>query len=208
MKPYYEHAGITIFCGDCCDVLPQLVPADLVLTDPPYGINAARTRNSQQWGWTDFEITGWDAERPTADMIRAVIAAGGLSIIWGGNYFSDMLPVSSKWLIWDKCQKDFSLADAELAWCSWPGAVRRINYPRALALQDGKQHPTQKPVAVMRWCLTFAPDAQTVLDPFAGSGSTLVAAKELGKQAIGIEIEERYCEIAAKRLSQEVLCFE
>jgi DNA modification methylase len=206
MKPYYEHAGITIYHGDCREVLPSLPQVNLVLTDPPYGINAARKRNSQKWGWTDFEVVGWDANRPPIEAIQSAVAAGMYSIIWGGNYFTDGLPPSSKWLIWDKGQTDFSLADVEMAWCSWPGAARRIMYPRANALKDGKQHPTQKPLAVIKWAISQAPDGcETILDPFMGSGTTLRAAKDLGRRAIGIEIEERYCEIAAKRLAQECL---
>lgn len=207
MKPYYEHAGITIYHGDCREILPQLAPADLCLTDPPYGINAARTRNSQQWGWTDFPVTGWDKERATPEQIALTLKAAHVSIIWGGNYWTDCLPLTWRWLIWDKGQTDFSLADAELAWTSLYGAIRRLLLPRAVALREGKQHPTQKPIALMKWCLSFAPDAKTVVDPFCGSGSVLVAAKATGRQAIGIDIEEKYCEIAAKRLSQEVLNF-
>jgi hypothetical protein len=210
VKPYYydERNGIAIFCGDCREILPQLPKVDAVITDPPYGINAARNRESQKWGWTDFAITGWDKERPSPELIRFVASFAPIVGIWGGNYFADILPAKSKWLIWDKCQTEFSLADAELCWTSLNGAVRRINLPRAVALQDGKEHPTQKPIAVMQWCIRqIASDAQTILDPFMGSGSTLVAAKNLGRKAIGIEIEEKYCEIAAKRLAQEVFVF-
>jgi len=209
MTPYYEHAGISIFCGDCREILPQLPKCDLLLTDPPYGINAARDRNSQKWGWRDFGINGWDAERPSDETLKKCMAAARHSIIWGGNYFPALLMPESKWLIWDKGQTDFSLADCEMAFCSWNGAIRRINYSRALALQEAKQHATQKPVPVMNWCIMQAPDAcDTILDPFMGSGTTLRAAKDLGRRAIGIEIEERYCEIAAKRLAQEVFDFQ
>jgi len=206
VRPYYEHAGITIFHGDCREILPTLPKVDLMLTDPPYGINAARTRNSQKWGWSDFDVTGWDIVRAGREAIELSVSCGTNAIVWGGNYFSDYLPASSKWLIWDKGQSGFSLADAELAWCSFGGAVRRILLPRAIALRDGKKHPTQKPIAVIAWAINQAPDpSHTILDPFMGSGTTLVAAKQLGRSAIGIEIEEKYCEIAAKRLSQEVL---
>lgn len=207
MTPYYEHAGITIYHGDCREILPTLPKFDLVLTDPPYGINAARDRRSQKNGWNDYPAGGWDKERPSDGAIVGAVAAGEACILWGGNYFTDLLPVSSKWLIWDKMQSDFSLADAELAWTSLEGAIRRFNYSRAAALQDGKQHATQKPTALMKWCLSFAPDAKTVLDPFLGSGTTLVACKAMGLQATGIEVCEEYCEIAAKRLRQEVFDF-
>ena len=205
MRPYYEADGIVIYHGDCREGLPGLPVEGVVLTDPPYGINAARTRNSQRWGWTDFQVTGWDKVRASGDLVAMAVAHGHRAIVWGGNYFTDVLPPSARWLIWDKGQTDFSLADAELAWCSWPGAIRRRVFSRGAALQDGKQHPTQKPVEIMQWCLTFAEGS--VLDPFMGSGTTLVAAKNLGRRAIGIEIGERYCEIAAKRLAQGVLDF-
>ena len=208
VKPYYEEDGITIYHGDCREVLPTLPRVDLVLTDPPYGINAARTRNSQQWGWTDFEITGWDRQRPSQELIRQVVGGCKNAIVWGGDYFTDTLPPTDKWLIWDKGQTDFSLADVEMAWCSWKGAARRITLPRSIALQDGKQHPTQKPIAVMKWAIQQAHESESILDPFMGSGTTLRAAKDLGRRAIGIEIEERYCEIAAKRLAQGVLQFD
>jgi len=205
MRPYYEADGVTLYHGDCREILPHVEKVGLVCTDPPFGINAARTRNSQRWRWKDFEVTGWDRERADPALVALAVSKGERAIVWGGNYFTDALPPSSKWLIWDKGQTEFSLADAELAWCSWGGAVRRMVYHRAHALRDGKVHPTQKPLAVMKWCLSLAEG--DVLDPFAGSGTTLRAAKDLGRRAIGIEIEERYCEIAAKRLSQRVLDF-
>ena len=204
MKPYYERDGITIFHGDCRDILPTLEPVDLVLTDPPYGISIIKGGGRGINGWNDFsEIGEWDKHAPPQDLIDMVLAKGGHAVVWGGNYFS--LPPSQGWLVWDKGQRNFSLADCELAWTSRDRAARIFDYARAAALQDGKQHPTQKPVALLRWCLEFFPDAQTILDPFMGSGTTLRAAKDLGRKAIGIEIEERYCEIAAKRLAQEVL---
>lgn len=211
MKAYYEQDGITIYHGDCREVLPTLGRVDHVVTDPPYGIDYGNGGGGDaKHGWARAKDAQWDKERPTADLLRAVVAKGEHSIVWGGNYFLDALPFGhkNKWLIWDKCQQDFTLADAELAWCSWGGAIRRLSYHRALALKDGKQHPTQKPVEVMTWCLTQLPNTQdigTVLDPFMGSGTTLVAAKRLGRKAIGIELNERYCEIAAKRLAQGAL---
>ncbi len=174
-----------------------------MVTDPPYGINAARTRNSQKDGWRDYDAPGWDREKPPADLIGEVIAAGRHAIVWGGNYFTDVLPPSSKWLSWDKGQTDFSLADFELAWCSFGGAARRINYPRALAMQDGKEHPTQKSLIVMQWCIEQLPDrANVICDPFMGSGTTGVAAVKLGRRFIGIEIEPKYFDIAVKRIEK------
>jgi len=192
----------TLYLGDCMEVLPTLGKVDAVITDPPYGINAARTRNSAKDGWVDYGCDGWDKERPDRAIFDLMRECSGLQIIWGGNYFTDYLPPSQQWLSWDKGQDGFSLADFELAWSSQDKACRRINYPRALALKDGKQHPTQKPLAVMRWCINQAGKPQTILDPFMGSGTTGVAAIQMGRKFIGIEREPKYFEIACRRIEQ------
>ena len=200
MTPYYEHAGITIYHGDCREVLLLLRPCDLLLTDPPYGIYAC----GGKWGHKDS--LQWD-KAPVTN-IDAVRAFGMNQIIWGGNYYN--LPPSRGWLVWWKRDSVQSAADVELAWTSYDMNARLIDHTIAATRESGERvdHPTQKPERVMRWSLGFAREAQTVIDPFMGSGTTLVAAKLAGKQAIGIEIEERYCEIAAKRLAQEVLPLE
>jgi DNA modification methylase len=205
MTPYYEDAanGITIWCADCRDVLPALPKVDLVLTDPPYGIGAETAGGRGVGGWSKFEVCGWDRDRPSRDTFELIRAAAPVQVIWGGNYFTDYLPPTMRWLIWDKGQRGFSLADCEMAWTNQDKAARVITYSRAEALRDGKEHPTQKPIAVIRWCIEKAGVQGTILDPFMGSGTTLVAAKRLGRHAIGIEIEERYCEIAAERLERE-----
>jgi DNA modification methylase len=216
MKPYYEHAGITIYHGDCREILPTLPRADLVLTDPPYGIGADRNlRANKQHGNAatpsrDYGSGDWDSSVPDAETMRLVVGCGTLAVVWGGNYFG--LPPSAGWLVWDKDNGRNGYADCELAWTNLPQAIRRIRYRWMGMLQEHagrdkeeRYHPTQKPLPVMRWCLSHAPEAVTIIDPFAGSGTTLRAAMDLGRRAIGIEIEERYCEIAAKRLSQEVL---
>ena len=192
----------TLYYGDCLDILPMLPKVDAVITDPPYGINAARTRNSQKDGWVDYGCDGWDMERPGRAVFDLMRAAAPLQIIWGGNYFTDYLPPSQQWLAWDKGQDGFSLADFELAWSSQDKACRRINYARALAMRDGKEHPTQKPIAVMRWCIEQAGRPQRVLDPFMGSGSTGVAALQMGSSFIGVEREPSYFDIACRRIEQ------
>jgi DNA modification methylase len=134
-------------------------------------------------------------------------------IIWGANYFSDLLPLG-RWLVWNKRDEGPSrvLADGELAWHNCEGkSVRVFNWfwvgcYRKGEMNDPVVHPTQKPVSLMRWCIEITTSG-TILDPFMGSGTTLRAAKDLGRKAIGIEIEERYCEVAAKRLEQGVLAF-
>ena len=190
----------TLYLGDCMDILPTLPKVDAVVTDPPYGINAARDRNSQKDGWVDYPCGGWDKERPSKAHFDALLVAGKAAIVWGGNYFTDYLPPTMQWLVWDKGQRNFSLADCEFAWSSQRKAARIFEYPRPLALQDGKEHATQKPVALMAWCLSLIPDAQTILDPFMGSGTTGVACANLGRKFIGIEIEPKYFDIACERI--------
>jgi len=208
-EAYYRDDSVTIYNADCRQVLPFLTRFDLLLTDPPYGIGAANRRDggavcSRASGAKDYgERSVWDTTSPPRWLIDMIQDAAKDSIVWGGNYYS--LPPSMGWLVWDKGQRDFSLADAELAWTSRDKAVRCFNYSRGEAARDGRVHPTQKPLALMRWCLSLVADAATILDPFAGSGTTGVAAKLEGRKATLIEISEEYCEAAAKRLSQGVL---
>lgn len=206
MRPYYEHAGITIYHGDCREILPDILGGfDLLLTDPAYGLNADRDRACPKNGWVDYGLGGWDSEPASDELIDIVRVRATDQVIWGGNYFR--LPPSQGWLVWNKGQRDFSLADGELAWTSKNRALRIFDFSRAAALQDGKKHPTQKPIALMKWCLILFPEAMSVLDPFCGSGTTLIAAKEAHVSAVGIDNNERCREIAAKRLSQEVFDF-
>jgi DNA modification methylase len=188
--------------GDCREVLPLLPRFDLILTDPPYGIGADRTRNTPENGWVDYGCEGWDKERPDRALFDAILADASECIIWGANYFTDYLPPSMCWLVWDKGQTDFSLADCEFAWCSRQGAARRLMLPRSEALQDGKEHPTQKPVRLMAWCLDKFPKARAVADPFMGTGTTGVACAQLGRSFTGIERERKYFDIACERISR------
>lgn len=214
MKPYYEHAGITIYHGDCREILPTLGKFDLLLTDPPYGIGEAAGANKSRSKLArskDYGNATWDDAPPSADTIAACIGAASKSIIFGGNYFH--LPPSSCWLVWDKDNGATDFADCELAWTNLRKAVRRKRYRWQGMLQEPgrarevREHPTQKPLEVISWALGHGMPATTVLDPFMGSGTTLRAAKDAGIKATGIEMEERYCEIAAKRLGQETLVF-
>ena len=200
-----EHIGdCTLYQGDCRDIMPTLGRVDAVVTDPPYGIRAdeAAAKNKGKWGWKDYGETQWDRDRPSQEIFEAILACSKEQVVWGGNYFTDFLPPSMRWLMWDKGQRDFSLADFEMAWTSQQKAARAFDYPRALALKDGKQHPTQKPVALMEWCLGFLPDAKTILDPFMGSGTTLVACAKLGRRGIGIELDPHYFDIACRRVEE------
>ena len=193
-----------LILGDCLEVMPTLGKVDAVVTDPPYGIDYGRAgRFSASHGWGQWrENVSWDSDRPEPAVFDAIQSCSKEQIIWGGNYFADLLPAKMRWLSWDKGQRDFSLADMELAWTSQQKAARVFNYPRVAAVKDGKQHPTQKPVALMQWCLGFLPNAETILDPFMGSGTTLVACAKLGRKGIGIEIDPDYFDIACKRVEE------
>jgi site-specific DNA-methyltransferase (adenine-specific) len=203
-KPYYQDDSCIIYHGDCRKLLPSLEEVDLVLTDPPYGI-ASIWQGGKGHGWGNARKqavvrNGWDGQPPDNATIQLVLTKARDAVIWGGNHFD--LPKSRGWLVWNKPERNFTLAEAELAWTTRDAIIRVRDLPRS---EIGRLHPTQKPVSLMRWCLGFFPEAQSVLDPFMGSGTTLRAAKDLGRKAIGIEIEESYCEIAANRLAQEVL---
>lgn len=206
--PYYEDEAVTLWHGDCREVLPTLTRADLLLTDPPYGIGSVwKGGFSDKHGWgkagADAVVRNeWDATTPDADTLDLARAMADHAVIWGGNYFT--LPVSRGWLVWNKPERNFTLAEAELAWTSRDMVIRVADLPRSDAFRE---HPTQKPLKLMTWCLGFFPKAQTILDPFSGSGTTLLAAKNDGRRAVGVEIDERYCEMAAKRLTQDVLDF-
>ncbi len=176
---------------------------DLVLTDPPYGIGAdqAACKNKGKWGWKDYGDTDWDKKRPKKAVFDEMLRISQRQVIWGGNYFSDYLPPSMGWLVWNKGQRAFSLADGELAWTSLNAALRIYDIPRSHALKDGKMHPTQKSLLLMERCVErFSQATQLVLDPFCGSGTTCVAAKILGRNYIGIDISKEYCEIARMRI--------
>lgn len=197
MKPYYQDEAVTIYHGDCREILPSLPKVDLVLTDPPYGLNRSDPVRKP------VGTMMWDARPPDSDLLDLVRSKADKVIIWGGNYFP--LPPCQRFLIWDKVQpENFSTSMVEMAWSNLSGPAKLFK-DRVIGFY--KEHPTEKSLDLMCWCLSLVSDAQTILDPFMGSGTTLRAAKDLGRKAIGIEIEEKYCEIAAKRMAQQVLEF-
>jgi DNA modification methylase len=210
MKPYYDADGITIYHGDCASIVPQLSTFDLLCTDPPYGIGEARNQNKSRSKLAkskDYGTFDWDDSPPEAWLIEMLRSRSRWQCIFGGNYFA--LPPSSCWLVWDKENGENDFADCELAWTNFPKAVRRIRHMWHGMLRKGgeeREHPTQKPLHVMTWAIGLCPEKPTtVLDPFMGSGTTLRACKDLGIRAVGVEREEKYCEIAARRMSQQAL---
>lgn len=222
-EPYYRDDSVTIYNEDCRKILPWLGSFDLLLTDPPYGIGESSKKQRTRGGVTafggkrgewvapkDYGENDWDREPPPKWFLESAQASASTQILWGGNYYG--LPASSCWLVWDKDNGANDFADCELAWTNMPKAVRKFKWRWNGMLQEhggdkkeNRVHPTQKPLALMRWCLSLVPDAVTVLDPFAGSGTTGVACKFEGRKAVLIEICEQYCESAAKRLSQGTL---
>jgi DNA modification methylase len=198
--------GATLYRADCMEVLPLIGKVDAVITDPPYGIGASA--GTGKYGRLKVEKTGdygWDNEIPSDGLLAAMLASGQRSVIFGGNYFP--LPPSRNFLVWDKGAgfKNRDFAECEMAWCSWDANARVLTYdPLARGDYRNKEHPTQKPVAVMTWAILHAGDAPTILDPFMGSGTTGVAAIQLGRKFIGIERDPRYFEIARKRIEQAV----
>jgi DNA modification methylase len=198
-EPYYSDDWVTIYNMDCRKVLPWLGRFDLLLTDPPYGIGfAAHPTKWQRRAGQKPEA--WDDETPAAWTVQQMVEACEDAIVWGGNYYC-LFP-SRCWLSWHKPDAPPSMANVEYAWTSMNKNSRQMNHTIVAMRESGEKcgHPTQKPLAVMRWCLSMAPEAETVLDPFMGSGTTLVAAKMQGRKAVGIEIEEAYCEAAVKRI--------
>ncbi len=223
MKPYYDHGGIQIYHGDCLDVLPTLGPVDLVLTDPPYG---AQTHAGAQTG-RDGGVPLVDFDSMTADELRCCFSLTrprrwlvsfmewrhlaqmedappeGLRFvrfgIWvkpnGAPQFTGDRPATG----WEAV----GIFHAEGGRMRWNGGGHHAVWTEPKVTSD---HPTGKPLKLVQKLVVLFSDAtETILDPFMGSGTTLRAAKDLGRKAIGIEIEERYCEIAANRLRQAVL---
>lgn len=202
----------TLYHADCREVLPLLPKHDLLLTDPPYGIGAEKGKPNGAISFKGGKPIAmmktndkWDSDRPPAYLLALCVARGQVAIIWGGNYFADLLTPQGRWLWWDKCQTMPSYGDGELAWTNLPQTTpKRIVYANNKLFADRTErfHPTQKPEPVMRWCLGFANSAKTVLDPFMGSGTTGVACAQLGKAFTGIERERKYFDIACERIAR------
>ena len=157
----------------------------------------------------DKKATQWDV-KPTREDLDIVKNPCKLFVIWGGNYFADSLGACPGILVWNKKTGNNSYADGEAAFSNVSGTMRIFTHQWCGAFKDSERgqkamHPTQKPLEVIKWCINLAGDVQTILDPFAGSGTTGRAAKDLGKHAVLIEMDEHYCEIAAQRMAQEVL---
>ena len=197
-----------IICGDCLEAMKEIPDKsiDIVLTDPPYGIGADLSAHKAggSHGWKQYGYTNWD-KKPKREYFVELLRVSKNQIIWGGNYFTDYLYPSMGWLVWNKGQRNFSLADGELAWTSFNKALRIYDISRTAALKDSKEHPTQKSLLLFEKCiLNNSQKNNFVLDSFLGSGTTMVAAERLGRNSIGIEISKEYCELSYKRLLSEI----
>ncbi len=199
-----EIGGSKLFLGDSADILPGIGTCDVVITDPPYGIgesvkkNVSRECKAVSRDYGEFD---WDKEPISDELMNLVRSKAKWSGIFGGNYYK--LPPTSCWLVWDKLNGETDFADCELMWTNWPKAVRIKRHQWHGMIRAGNEerfHPTQKPLAVMKWAINLSPQHGLVLDPFMGSGTTGVAAVQMGLGFIGIERDERYFEIACKRI--------
>jgi DNA modification methylase len=186
---------VELTLGDCLEVMKQIPDksVDLCLTDPPYGIGIAKNPFRQK-----FEKKEWDNFIPTKEYFGEIFRISKNQVIWGGNYFTEFLYPSRCFYIWDKVQPEkFSSAMVEMAWVSKQSPAKMFKQ-RVVAFE--KFHPTTKPLNLMEWCLGYFPNAQSVIDPFMGSGTTGVACKNLNRKFIGIEKDANYFEIASKRI--------
>lgn len=203
-----------IINDDCFNVMKKIPDKyfDLCLTDPPYGIDYGGQLKGHgdgnggrnKYGWKDWNAPEWDKERPEKEVFEQIMRVSKNQIIWGGNYFADYMPPSQGWLVWNKGQRNFSIADGELAWTSFDKALRIFDYSRGEALKDGKIHPTQKPVALFSWVLEmFSKEGDKVFDPFSGSGTTAIACHRGKRQFLCVEKDEVYFQKSVERLEEE-----
>lgn len=199
----------TLYRADCMEVFPTLEKVCAVVTDPPYGIGEAAGKNKSRGRLAkakDYGNDGWDDKPISSEMVAAMLEISRKQIIFGWNYFDGLGPTKC-WLVWDKVNGNNDFADCELAWTNLDKAVRRIKWMWNGMIRQGEDterfHPTQKPIEVMSWCIRHLPkDAETILDPFMGSGTTGVAAMHEGKKFIGIEYSRKYFEIAKRRIER------
>lgn len=201
-----EIGNATLYLGDCADILPTLGKVDAVVTDPPYGIGESAGKNKSRGKLAvakDYGDDDWDDEPVNMGLIALIMSMSRWQIIFGGNYYA--LPPTKCWLVWDKENGQSDFADAELAWTNLNKAVRLKRYMWNGMLRANKEqrgdHPTQKPIGIMKWCISHLPEGcETILDPFMGSGTTGVAAVQMKRKFIGIEREQKYFDIACKRI--------
>lgn len=212
ITPYFENENGRLYCGDCLEIMPKLEPVDLVLTDPPYGMKN-NTSSARFSGGTAGHI----AKRGNGQRFKGQIIGDDKPfnpqhllkykkvILWGANHYAARLPVGTT-LVWIKKQDSgfgSFLSDAEIAWMNTGHGVYCFKDLSLLTMTRDRLHPNQKPIPLLMWCIEKSKTTGPILDPYCGSGSTLAACERLGLPWIGIEISERYAEIAAKRIQHE-----
>jgi len=198
MKTRIETIGdATLYLGDCMDILPTLDKVDAVITDPPYGLG--KRMQGGTWGAkTEFkEMVIWDNSPPEIKNLLKLINISEICVFWGGNYYG--LPPSRCWLVWDKQNAVPTMADCEIAWTSLDANTKRFSHPVGRILNG---HPSEKPLQLMKWTIETVKANGVILDPFMGSGTTGVAAIQMGRKFIGIEREPKYFDIACQRIEQ------
>ena len=216
LNKIYKTDFLDLYHCDCMELLRQTPDNyySLALVDPPYGINFAKTHTGN--GWIAREGKDWDKEIPSAEYFAELRRVSKNQIIWGANYMTEHLPPSMGWIFWDKGQRNFSLADGELAYTSFQRALRVFTMPRgAHKAEDdktgGKIHPTQKPIRLYDWILkNYAKEGDKILDTHFGSGSIALAvdkANRLDKMNLHLtacEIDKEYIDKAIKRISESI----
>jgi site-specific DNA-methyltransferase (adenine-specific) len=215
---------------DCMELMAKYPDGyfELAIVDPPYGIDADKKQNNAAEqrikadgkskagrGWKLYKNTDWDSAIPNDDYWKELKRVSKNQIVWGGNYMTEFLPPSMGWILWNKEQRDFSLADGELAWTSFQKALRIFDYSRGSAMSDnqkngGRFHPTQKPVKLYEWLLTnYANQGDKILDTHLGSMSSVIACHNLGFEIVGSELDKDYfyagIERVKKAMSQQRL---
>ena len=214
---YFRTENGVLYCGDNMEILPLITERiDLCLTDPPYGINIekmayANNENKKASKKSMAKSTAYNGGFKDDKIDIKPLLNYPKQIIWGGNYYSDVLPFSKSWLIWDKRTDDKysnDFADGEIAYSNLKCGVRIFRFLWSGMIQgdmknkEERFHPTQKPIPLLIWCIEKSDTAGIILDPFLGSGTTALACEKLNRKWIGIEISEKYCEIAKKRIEQ------
>jgi site-specific DNA-methyltransferase (adenine-specific) len=175
---------------------------DLAIVDPPYGIGAENHAGKKENGWKQWEKKNWDNQIPNKKYFEELFRISKNQIVWGGNYMTEFLKPSMGWVIWDKGQRDFSLADGEMAWTSFNKAMRIWEYARAKTISNNKIHPTQKPVSLYKWLLDkYAKKGDKILDTHLGSGSIAIACHDYGFDLTACELDKEYFDKAMQRIN-------
>lgn len=197
--------NIELIHGDCMEIMARYPDKyfELACVDPPYGIDMGKKHTGP--GWIQRESKDWDSCVPGKIFFKNLFRVSINQIIWGGNYFTDNLYPSMGWVFWDKGQRNFSLADGELAWTSFQRALRVVDFSRSKANQDPfKNHPTRKPIYLYRWLLhNYAKPGDKILDTHLGSGSSAIAAHQMGFDFVGCELDTDYYNAACKRFKEQ-----